>query len=425
MCGIVGYVGVDQNTARLRHDIEQACSALRHRGPDDFGYYVEPGVALGVARLAIRDPEYGHQPMRSGSCVVAFNGELYDTAELSSALDAAGVNLQTTCDTEILLEAFKLFDDDVVERLKGMFAIALWNEDRRELILARDRWGEKPLYVATLKDGTGLVFASEVKALQSWYGIDWSVDLNVIEVFLANRYVPEQVVVWNGVSKVPPGCKVRWNGDVMQVDRYYETPRPSESSKDRRTLRVKAQELHVLFSEAINDCLQADRPVGTFLSGGIDSSYVTAVASSKVEALHTFSVAWPEMDLSEEPYSRLIAGRFHTVHTNVTCTPSYFEQNFDRVVDQFDEPFGDDSMIPCTLLAEAAKAEVSVVEGGDGSDELFGGYDRYRHPGTYSEFLDAFSGLPRAVREGLLLPESLSRSHVHASHFEWSDRLST
>ena len=384
MCGIVGYIGKTYSLAELERFIRLGCQTLAHRGPDDQHWKVGPDSALGATRLAIRDGAGGKQPMHRNGVTLVFNGELYGCASLRKKLKSRGYFFETTSDTEVLLCAFLEEGPAIFGRLSGMFACALWDKKEQKLYLARDRWGEKPLYYTLGKDF--IAFASEIKGLRAWPSVDWEVEAEDIPVFLKNSYLPSPKTGWKNIFKLEPGSFLVWEGGQAARRKYFELSVVTEHKS--------AAELFHLLGRSVKNCLESDRPIGAFLSGGLDSTTVAYFLSQYRPRAPVFSLHWEERDYSEEEYTRTAASAFGLQHVTVKCDAAFFMDHFEAIVGLYDEPFADESMVPTFCLAKLAKAHVDVVLTGDGADEFFHGYDRYFFSGTAKEFREVFAAMP-------------------------------
>jgi asparagine synthase (glutamine-hydrolysing) len=385
MCGISGLAGSIYSPEELLAYLKHACKALHHRGPDQEGLYVDQEIALGVSRLAIRDQEKGIQPMVRRELVLVFNGELYDTQPLKDKLARLGYVFETSCDTEILLNAFLEYGLSILPKISGMFAFALWNTITKTLYLGRDRWGEKPLYYTYGQDF--LAFASEIKALKTWPHLQWDISLEDIQIFLKNSYLPNPRTGWKNVFKLEQGTVLAWHENQLTTTRYYFPPISTHKTTSIKT----PQELFHLLDSSVKSCSAADRPVGAFLSGGIDSTTMTYLLTRHAPDVPVFSLVWDDDAYSEELYIKEVVRAFRLQHHFVKCDPSFFLNNFDRVVGLYDEPFADESMIPTYCLAHFAKQQVDVVLTGDGADEFFHGYEKYFFKGNFEHYLDVFA----------------------------------
>jgi asparagine synthase (glutamine-hydrolysing) len=346
-------------------------AALVHRGPDDGSVDVYGRCALGHRRLKVIDLETGYQPAEneSGSVACVFNGELYNFRELRREL--SGHEIRGTGDTAVIPHLYEEHGPGFVERLEGMFALALWDPGPERLVLARDRVGKKPLLWTTLPDGT-LAFASELKALLRLPGLDRELDLQAIDAYLALQYVPGRTPM-RAVEKLPPGHLLVWNRGRLHVERYWEPRGAAPSTSDEEWLgRVRDT-----VTAAVRRRLVADVPLGALLSGGIDSSIVVALmAQASAEPARTFTVGFADERYDERPYARAVAERWGTRHAEVVLEPDAAEV-LPRLAATFDEPLGDEAALPQFLVCEAAREQVTVALTGDGGDESFAGYERY------------------------------------------------
>jgi asparagine synthase (glutamine-hydrolysing) len=352
-------------------------SRLVHRGPDSDGVFHDGGVALAMRRLSIIDLEHGDQPIsgEDGSVTVVQNGEIYNYRELRRELERRGHRFATHSDTEVLVHLYEQHGEGFVERLRGMFAIALWDSRERRLLLARDRFGIKPLYYRLL-DGT-LSFASELKAMLEQPGFSREIDPEAVAAYLAFNSIPAPLTVFAEARKLPAGTLAIWrDGELSQ--RRYARPAPVEAGETRRRPVGKlADELRETLRGSIRAHLVADVPVGVLLSGGVDSAGIVALAAGEqAEPVKTFSVGFEEASFDELDRARLVAKRYGTEHHEIVLRPDAVEL-FPKLVEAFDEPFGDSSALPTYLVSELAAGEVKVALSGEGGDELFGGYYTY------------------------------------------------
>jgi asparagine synthase (glutamine-hydrolysing) len=380
MCGIVGYAGV---AGALDRATLAACrDAIWRRGPDAAGLWTSSDgrVAFGHRRLAIVDlSEAGAQPMRSdaGDLAITFNGEIYNHGALRDELRCLGHAFRGHSDTEVLLKAFQQWGTACLSRLRGMFAFALYDGARRRLVLARDRAGEKPLYWAAHRQG--VMFASELKALFADPMFPRELDANGFDAYLAFGYVPHDLCLVRGVRKVPPAhfAEVSLDSGGIRVERYWHLPAPESCpTGDPEEL---VERLGGLMRDAVSEQLQADVPVAVLLSGGTDSSLVTACAAQvSTHPVQTFSVGFPGAGaFDERPHAARVARHFATRHTELEVTPASLDL-LDELAWHYDEPIADSSMIPTFLLSRLVSRHVKAVLGGDGADELFGGYRAYQ-----------------------------------------------
>jgi asparagine synthase (glutamine-hydrolysing) len=378
MCGIAGVVYSDPSRPVDPAALRTMGDAIAHRGPDAAGYWIEPGIGLVHRRLAIIDLAAGDQPIgnEDGSVQVVFNGEIYNFEELRGALEARGHKFRTRSDTEVLVHGYEEYGDRLVDRLRGMFAFALWDRPRRRLVLARDRLGIKPLYL--YRDSEKLLFGSELKAILAHDGVDRAVDVAALDDYLALGMVPGPRSIFRAVRKLPPAHLLAVApGAWDQPARRYWALR---IEPDERPSAAEWQEaIRAKFAETVRLHMIADVPVGAFLSGGVDSSIVVASTSGATNGpLQTFSIGFREAAFSELPHARAVAERFGTRHHEEIVTPDAVAL-IDELAHHYDEPFADASAIPTYLVSQLASRRVKVVLSGDGGDEAFGGYARYAH----------------------------------------------
>ncbi|HEU0016036.1 MAG TPA: asparagine synthase (glutamine-hydrolyzing), partial [Longimicrobium sp.] len=380
MCGIVGIASA--RPAGDRALLERMRDTITHRGPDAAGEWWDApgGVCLAHRRLSILDlSPAGRQPMDGpGGTTIAYNGEIYNFAELRDELRARGREFRTRTDTEVLLAAYAEWGDACVERLRGMFAFALYDAPRRRLLLARDRAGEKPLFLHHA--GGVLRFASELKALLADPALPRELDPEGLEFYLAYGYVPGGRSILRGVRKLPAGHLAVYDveADRLEVRAYWRLPPPPPpgAPADAEAL---ADELEALLLDSVRAQLVADVPVAVLLSGGLDSSLVTAMAArASAEPVRTFTVSFPGHGaFDESAHARTVAGHFGTRHTELPLEPASVEL-LPMLARQYDEPIADSSMLPTYLVSRLVRGHATVALGGDGGDELFGGYTHYR-----------------------------------------------
>jgi asparagine synthase (glutamine-hydrolysing) len=377
MCGICGLVAGEREGHPDQGAVARMSGRLVHRGPDDDGLFCEGPVALAARRLSIIDLAGGHQPIASedGSCVVVQNGEIYNYRELKRELEGRGHRFATDCDTEVLVHGYEEWGEAFVERLRGMFAVALWDKRRQRLLLARDRFGIKPLYYRHA--GGGLSFASELKAMLELPGFSREIDPQAVSAYLAFNSIPAPLTIFKEARKLPPGFLLAWEGGEVALRRYAR-PGPTSAGEVRNgSTEELAAELREVLDDSVRAHLVADVPVGVLLSGGVDSGGLAALASRHVgEPLRTFSIGFEEEGFNELSRARLVAERYGTDHHELILRPDAVEL-FPKLVEAFDEPFGDSSALPTYLVSELAVSEVKVALSGEGGDELFGGYYTY------------------------------------------------
>jgi asparagine synthase (glutamine-hydrolysing) len=377
MCGICGVLASETEGAPDLEAVARMSARLVHRGPDDEGLFHEGRVALAARRLSIIDLAGGHQPIENedGSAVVVQNGEIYNYRELKAELEGRGHRFATDCDTEVLVHLYEEHGEGFVERLRGMFAIALWDKRRRRLLLARDRFGIKPLYYR--RSGDGLSFASELKAMLELPGFSREVDPKAVAAYLAFNSIPAPLTIFAEARKLPPGHLLSGEGGKVEVRRYARPGADTAAALRGGSAAQLAAELREVLDDSVRAHLVADVPVGVLLSGGVDSGGLAALASRHcAEPVRTFSIGFEEAGFDELARARLVAERYGTDHHELVVRPDAVEL-LPRLVEAFDEPFGDSSALPTYLVSELAAGEVKVALSGEGGDELFGGYYTY------------------------------------------------
>jgi asparagine synthase (glutamine-hydrolysing) len=377
MCGICGVASAQPGAVADLEAVRRMNARLVHRGPDSDGLFEDGGVALAMRRLSIIDLERGDQPIlnEDGSIAVVQNGEIYNYRELRAELERRGHRFATASDTEVLVHLYEEHGEGFVERLRGMFAIALWDRRERRLLLARDRFGIKPLYYRVA--GQTLSFASELKAMLEQPGFSREIDPRAVAAYLAFNSIPAPLTIFAEARKLPAGTLLSWR-DGRAESRRYARPAPVAAAEARRGPEAElAEELRETLRDSIRAHLVADVPVGVLLSGGVDSAGIVALAAGEqAEPLKTFSVGFEEASFDELERARLVAERYRTEHHEIVLRPDAVEL-LPKLVEAFDEPFGDSSALPTYLVSELAAGEVKVALSGEGGDELFGGYYTY------------------------------------------------
>lgn len=381
MCGIAGLITRDQAPPD-EGVLRRMTDALKHRGPDGNGVWMGPGIGLGHRRLAIIDlSNRAVQPMASadGRYVISYNGEVYNYRELRVELAEQGAVFASDSDTEVVLQAYRIWGPDCVKRFRGMFAFAVWDSEKKTCFLVRDRIGKKPLFYRTLRNGT-VAFASEVCALVPLEPV--TVDDQALRLFFGLQYVPSPLTGYQEIRSLPPNHRAFiTNGDI-RVEAYASwddadplfAPRPDEG-------------FVAILEEAVRLRLRADVTVGAFLSGGVDSAAIVALATRyTTRPLRTFTMGFPSIGMDERAEAEAIAKRFHTSHDSFEARPEHLAALTERIIDAYGGPYADSSALPVMLLSEAVAREVKVVLVGDGGDELFGGYRRYM---AYAQALTA------------------------------------
>ena len=396
MCGIVGLVHADAARCCDPAVITAMRDTITYRGPDDSGIHLDGSVGLGFRRLSIIDLGGGHQPMSdpdSGTWII-FNGEIYNYRENRDALLAKGYTFRTKSDTEVILNLYLERGERCVDALNGMFAFAIWDARRRTLFLARDRMGVKPLYYAETPDT--FVFASEIKALFASGLVTAQCREEALTEYLLFRQVAGPDTLFKGVRSLPPGCTMTVGAGRARISRYW-TPRPP-AERPEIPYEAAVTELAALLEDSVRMRLVSDVPVGTFCSGGIDSSLVTALAARlKGDAVNTFSVGFDEADYDESAFAEQVSRQYGTIHHQLRVGNREFSDLFPRMVWHNDEPLDFANSIQIFALSELAKRHVTVVLTGEGSDELFAGYPRYRIPGLTRSYRRVPAPLRRAI----------------------------
>jgi asparagine synthase (glutamine-hydrolysing) len=393
MCGICGILNSDPGRPVDRAILIGMNEAMRHRGPDAQGLYLSGPLGLGHRRLSIIDLETGQQPMTNEdeSLWLVFNGEIYNFPELRCQLVKRGHAFRTRSDSEVILHAYEEYGRSCVEHFNGMFAFALWDQSRRQLFLARDRVGIKPLYYACLPEG--FLFASELKSLLAHPKTPRDLDHQALRQYLSYEYVPSPGSIFQGVKKLPPGHTLTLTDNRVSLECYWDFALDQSEADHNRSLEVCLSELRQTLKEAVNLELIADVPVGVLLSGGLDSSSIAAMlAALNVSNIQTFSVGFNDPSFDESAHARLVAQQLGTEHHEITLTSQAMLELVPRLGGLLDEPLGDSSFIPTFLLSQFTRQHVKVALGGDGGDELLGGYPTlpaHLWMGVYQRFLPA------------------------------------
>lgn len=374
MCGIVGIVAAPGQPAPQEVTGRAMNEAVRHRGPDDEGFYQDDRALLGMRRLAVIDVAGGHQPVHAegGRIQAVFNGEIYNYRELRAELQARGRTFQSQSDSEVVVQAYAEYGDACFSRLHGMFAIAIWDTRTQTLILARDRFGEKPLFYA--HDSTRLLFASELKSLIQAPGFRRDIDTDALRGYVRYGYVPSPASIFQSVRKLPPGHYLRYAEGRIELKRYYAL----DFSRKQQIAEAEAEEhLATLLHEAVRSRMVADVPFGAFLSGGLDSSVIVALMTQhSSQRVRTYSIGFKEAAYNELSDARRVAEHLGTDHHELVVEPDAVSL-LERLVWHLDEPFADSSAVPTFLVAQLARNEVAMVLTGDAGDEAFAGYTRY------------------------------------------------
>jgi len=408
MCGVSGFLAraaLPGDTAETR--LWAMIATLRHRGPDDEGVWTDGRAGIAHARLSIIDPSpAAHQPMASadGAVWITYNGEVYNFAEIRQELDALGYPFRSRSDTEVIVNGWHAWGPKIFTRLRGMFALAIWDRRSQSLILARDRLGKKPLYYAATT--TAFLFGSEIKALLTWPGVPRTADPSAIDRYLTLGYVPAPDTAFAGIRKLPAAhylvveARADKNLGAPELVRYWRLPEPRATRRHRRTSDLK-RELVGHLEEAVRLRLISDVPLGAFLSGGVDSSAVVAtMARVGGGTVKTFSIGFSAKEYDETRYARMVAERYATDHQELVVEPDAVAV-LPRLVWHYGEPFADPSAVPTYYVSKLARQEVTVALNGDGGDECFLGYRRYKAM-RYVSWLDGMPSWSRAELARLL-----------------------
>jgi asparagine synthase (glutamine-hydrolysing) len=410
MCGIAGMVSFDGNTPSLE-GLQRMCAATAHRGPDDFGLYADAHAVLGMRRLSIIDRATGRQPVHNedGTVWVVCNGEIYNYRQLTKELTQLGHTFHTQSDTEVIVHAYEEYGPEAVGRLRGMFAFALWDQRHRRLLLARDRFGIKPLYYGEF-DGR-LVFASEVKALLQLPEVERRLNWSAVGHLLSWMCTPSEESIVEGIHKLEPAhMLLAATGRPPELRRYWDLDFTPERGRSEESF---AEELAALLKESVELHMVSEVPVGAFLSGGVDSGAVVAMMSRlSSRPVKTFSIGFPDQDFSELAHARIVSDRFGTDHHELIVEPDVVDI-LEDLTWYLDEPFGDSSAIPTYLVSQLASQHVTVVLSGDGGDELFGGYDKY----LVERSERRFDHLPASFRRAAALASRLMPARMRGKNF--------
>ncbi len=374
MCGICGISYSDHRTP-AQETVEAMTRSIIHRGPDSDGFHLEPGVGLGVRRLAIIDVKGGDQPIpnEDASLWIVFNGESHNFPDLYADLIQRGHEFRTRSDTECILHLYEEYGDDCVNHLRGQAAFALWDRKNRKLLLARDRMGKKPIYY-TIQNET-LYFASELSALFAALPNKPEVNLEAIDLYLSLQYIPDPLTAYQGIHKLPPAHRLVWQNGTAKLERYWDFAyQPKHTTSEEELI----EQLRALLKESVKMRLISEVPLGAHLSGGLDSSIIVALMAELSNApVKTFSVGFEEESFSELEYARAVAQRYSTDHHEFVLKYGDIPSTLEKITYHFGEPFADASAIPLYHISKMTREHVTVVINGDGGDEDFAGYQRY------------------------------------------------
>ncbi|HET6669675.1 MAG TPA: asparagine synthase (glutamine-hydrolyzing) [Pyrinomonadaceae bacterium] len=402
MCGITGWANLDARTPPpegAKQLLHSMCERMVHRGPDAEGLLVSTGVALGMRRLAIIDLVTGEQPTfnEDYSVAVVLNGEIYNYRELRADLESRGHTFRSASDTEVLPHLYEEYGKNMVQHLNGMFAFALWDAAQQRLFIARDRFGEKPLYWGIF--GNQLLFASEPKVLLAHPDVRPGLNLNALRQYLSFDYIPAPLSIYEGINKLPAAHTLTLEGGHASVEPYwclsYRTKQPVPDEAEA------AERLEQLLAESVRMRLVSDVPLGVLLSGGVDSSAVAAFAvRASSEPVKTFSISFSESSFDESSYARGVAKYLGTDHHEERLSSNLAANLIGEIGSWMDEPFSDPSLVPTYLLSRFTRKHVTVALGGDGGDELFAGYQMYRG----HHWAKIYTRLPALLKRGLIEP---------------------
>lgn len=398
MCGIVGILDITGKREINRNLLQSMNESQFHRGPDEGGLHIEAGLGLGHRRLSIIDLSHGQQPMHShdGNVVLTYNGEVYNFPELRKELETLGYVFNTHCDTEVIVYAWQAWGEDCVLRLRGMFAFAIWDRDKRSLFLARDRLGIKPLFYSLTKNDY-FIFSSELKALKEHPDLSKDIEATAIEDYFGFGYIPDPKTIYKQVYKLEPGhcLTVKQGNKNYQPRQYWDVNFNNSLPGNEKDL---GEELIARLREAVDIRTIADVPLGAFLSGGVDSSAIVALmAGLSDEPVNTCSISFGDPQYNEAQFAAKVADRYHTAHRVEQVDPEDYSL-MDLLADVYDEPYADSSALPTYRVCELAKKQATVVLSGDGGDENLAGYRRYRWH-TYEDRMRSL--LPDAIRKPL------------------------
>ncbi|MDB9314654.1 asparagine synthase (glutamine-hydrolyzing) [Spirulina sp. CS-785/01] len=420
MCGICGVVYADPERPVHGKLIEMMSASLVHRGPDQGGQYIQENVGLGSRRLSIIDLDGGQQPIHNEDQTiwVVFNGELYNYRELTRSLTRRGHKFYTETDTEVLVHAYEEFGGEFLEYLNGMFAFALWDSRHQRLILGRDRMGIKPLYY-TLHDNA-LIFGSELKTLLTYPQLPRNIDLTALNEYLSFEYIPTPRTILQNVFKLPPGHGLRYQQGQLKTWQYWDINLARSENITPKPVQDYEQELIKVLTEAVQKEMVSDVPVGVLLSGGLDSSTIAAImAKIAPNPVKSFSIRFDDPSFDESNYARQVADHLKTEHYELTLTPKLTLDLVPQLAKVLDEPLGDSSILPTFLLSQFTRHHVKVALGGDGGDELFGGYSTLQA----HRLVEYYEGLLPSVVRHRMIPWIVDRLPVSFDDISFDFKL--
>ncbi len=393
MCGICGKIYLDSHKRTFEHEIVKMRDTLENRGPDDAGLYIKGNVGLGHSRLSIIDIDTSHQPMcnEDGTVWIVYNGEIYNFQELRKDLLIRGHKFQTNGDTEVIIHLYEEYGNDCVNKLRGMFAFAIWDKNDKSLFLARDRVGIKPLYYFFNKDV--FLFGSEIKSIlaDENFKSEKSMDTNSLLYYFSFLYVPEPKTIFKGIEKLLPGHTLLLKNNKIEINKYWDVCFQEIEGNVIQNEEYYCERLLEILTDAIKVRLISDVPLGAFLSGGIDSSSVVALMSQiSSKPVKTFSIGFSVDKYNEANDAKIVADYFNTEHTELIINPADIIKSIPDIISHFDEPFADSSAIPTFYVSKMTRDQVTVALSGDGGDELFGGYSWWQKRPNYQLNLDKF-----------------------------------
>ena len=426
MCGLVGFTNREKRIAHPEQVIRYMLDSIKYRGPNQDGYYIDGDISAGVCRLSILDiSKAACQPIYNENKTIwaMHNGEIYNFVELKNLLEKKGHVFTTKSDSEVIVHAYEEFGVDCVEKLNGMFAFALWDKSIKTLLLARDRFGIKPLYY--YEHENEIIFASEPKAILCFPNFSKELDLVSLDRYLTLEYVPSPRSIFKGIKKIPSATYLSFTEGKANIRTYWQPEFVNEPFTKSPSLGVLKEKLRFLVESSIKRQLISDVPIGIFLSGGIDSSVLTAFAHKDIPHIETFSVGFNEKSFDETKHSRKVAEIFNTRHNHYTFDLGALNNIFSEAINVLDEPLGDASFFPTFFLARQARQKVVVALSGEGGDEIFGGYPTY----LAHRFADLYQRIPGVIKNKVVsriinaLPvslDNLSLDFVAKRFIQWA-----
>lgn len=423
MCGIAGVVSANRGERIEEAIVHRMCDAIVHRGPDDEGILARQNTGLGMRRLSIIDLAGGHQPIfnEDRSAWIVFNGEIYNFLELKPELEAKGHRFSTHSDTEVIVHLYEEMGAECVQKLRGMFAFALWDERRQSLLIARDRLGKKPLHYALHRDK--LYFASEIKSILAVAPELAEVNRAALMQYMYLGYIPDPATAFTGIHKLPPGHVLEFERGQIRIHKYWDLP--EYATHPPMSEEECLEEMEQRLAEAVRIRLIADVPLGAMLSGGTDSSTVVALmARASSKPVKTFAIGFKQSDFDESGYARIVAKKFATEHHELILEPDVLG-TVEKITRSMEEPFADSSMLPTYFISCLARQHVTVALSGDGGDELFAGYERYAIQQRREKFAKIPQSLSRFYRHHLfpLVPKGTrGRQLSYNLSLPWNER---